>query len=115
MAIVSIAVLFTVWSNVLSENAKAADRAKNAAYVTAATSEGATKSCKGLLRDSEGDRAQFRVIDSEAVRRPSQQNAFDVTLTYSFLDTYANQTRRDTYTCAARYADNGWSMKKHGT
>jgi hypothetical protein len=109
MRIVAIAVIFVVWSQIMSCNA--ANDAKQAAAhdLAMATPDGAIGYCKDLVRFSDGDRERFAITTTNAVRRSTPTN-FDVTVGYQYWDSYRKALHTDSRQCAVGYGgfSDGW-------
>jgi hypothetical protein len=111
LRIAAIAIIFTVWSQVASCNTETAAKEDQARNLAAATPQGAIDYCKEWLRDVEGTRQQFRIVDSDATRRAAGSTNFDVDLTYTYWNSYSRKQVTDTFDCAAGYGgnlDHGW-------
>lgn len=104
--IVGIAIIFVVWSNIISCNAANDSKAHEAKSDSLATSSSATSYCETSVRKQHSIHQQFRITGADSTKMAAR--GYRVVLTYEFLNGATQRMTTGTETCNLEWRGSDW-------
>jgi hypothetical protein len=106
LRIVAIAVIFTVWSQIISCNAANDSKSREAKSDSLATSSSAISYCETSVRKQHSIHQQFRITDTDSTKMAAR--GYRVVLRYEFFNGGTQRMTTGSETCNLEWRGSDW-------